>query len=62
MAGVRAISRRFRPAPVWIAVGTGLGVLHPLLGLVLVAAFIPFYWLPIKGEIASVKRARESLP
>ncbi|MEV6371906.1 TMEM175 family protein [Micromonospora musae] len=62
VAGARAISRRFRPAPVWIAVGTGLGLLHPVLGLVLVAAFIPFYWLPIKGEIASVRRARESLP
>ncbi|TYC24479.1 hypothetical protein FXF52_09390 [Micromonospora sp. MP36] len=57
-AGARAISRRFRPAPIWIAVGIVLGLLHPFLGVAVVAAFIPFYWLPIKGEIASVKRAR----
>ncbi|WP_231934894.1 TMEM175 family protein [Micromonospora viridifaciens] len=57
-AGARAISRRFRPAPIWIAAGTVLGLLQPFLGVAVVAAFIPFYWLPIKGEIASVKRAR----
>ncbi|WBB67577.1 TMEM175 family protein [Micromonospora sp. WMMD812] len=54
-----AISRRFHPAPVWIAAGTALGALHPVVGLIVVAAFIPFYWLPIKGEIASLQRTRE---
>jgi uncharacterized membrane protein len=54
-----SISRRFRPAPVWIAVGIGAGLLNPILGVAVVAAFIPFYWLPIKGETASVTRARE---
>jgi uncharacterized membrane protein len=54
----RAISRRFRPAPVWIAVGTALGAVQPVIGLTVVAAFIPVYWLPINGEIASLKRAR----
>lgn len=58
-ASSAAISRRFHPAPVWIAVGTALGAWNPVLGLAVLAAFIPFYWWPIKGEIASIKRARE---
>ncbi|MEU7609709.1 TMEM175 family protein [Micromonospora sp. NPDC049204] len=57
-----AISRRFRPAPVWIAAGTALGALHPVVGLVVVTAFIPFYWLPIRGEVASIRRTREQSP
>jgi uncharacterized membrane protein len=55
----RAISRRFRPAPVWIVVGTALGAVHPVVGLVVVIAFIPFYWLPIEGEVGSIRRTRE---
>ncbi|SCG77264.1 TMEM175 family protein [Micromonospora inositola] len=58
-ASAAAISRRFHPAPVWIAVGTALGAWHPVLGVAVLAAFIPFYWWPIKGEIASIKRSRE---
>ncbi|MFG3598586.1 TMEM175 family protein [Micromonospora chersina] len=58
-AAAAAISRRFRPAPVWIAAGTALGAWHPVLGLVVFAAFVPFYWWPIKGEVASIRRARE---
>ncbi|GAB3934206.1 hypothetical protein GCM10027614_06800 [Micromonospora vulcania] len=58
-ATARAISRRFRPAPFWIAVGTVVGAVQPIAGLVVVTAFIPFYWLPINGEVASVKRTRE---
>jgi uncharacterized membrane protein len=54
-AGIRAISRRFRLALAWIATGTLLGVLLPPLGVVAIAAFIPVYWLPIRGE---VNRAR----
>ncbi|MGR6318261.1 TMEM175 family protein [Micromonospora soli] len=50
-AGARAISRRFRLALTWIATGTLLGALLPPLGVVVIAAFIPFYWLPIRGEI-----------
>ncbi|MFE9690258.1 peptide-methionine (R)-S-oxide reductase MsrB [Micromonospora sp. NPDC005806] len=48
-AGARAISRRFRLALTWIAVGTLLGALLPPLGVAVIAAFIPFYWLPIRG-------------
>ena len=54
-AGARAISRRFRLAVAWIATGTLLGALLPVLGMAVIAAFIPYYWLPIRGEIASAK-------
>jgi uncharacterized membrane protein len=58
-AGARAISRRFRLALIWIATGTLLGALLPALGVAVIAAFIPFYWLPIRGEIARAKPRRE---
>ncbi|MEV1334004.1 TMEM175 family protein [Micromonospora costi] len=51
-AGVRAIGRRFRLALTWIATGTVLGALLPALGVVVIAAFIPYYWLPVRGENA----------
>lgn len=57
-AGVRAISWRFRLALAWIATGTLLGAALPALGIAVIAAFIPFYWLPIRGEIARAKRRR----
>ncbi|MEV8569820.1 hypothetical protein AB0436_30425 [Streptomyces sp. NPDC051322] len=52
-AGVTAISRRFR-----LGAGTLLGALLPALGVAVIAAFIFYYWLPIGGEIAKVKRRR----
>jgi TMEM175 potassium channel family protein len=55
--GARAISRRFRLALVWIATGTLLGALFPPLGVAVIAAFIPFYWLPISGEIPGTEPA-----
>ncbi|MFG2167222.1 TMEM175 family protein [Micromonospora chersina] len=55
-AGVRAIGRRFRLALTWIAVGALLGALLPALGVAVIAAFIPFYWLPIRGEITRARR------
>ncbi|MGH3673222.1 MAG: hypothetical protein ACRDSH_21785, partial [Pseudonocardiaceae bacterium] len=58
-AGVRAIGRRFRLALAWIATGALLGALLPALGVAVIAAFIPYYWLPIRGEIARAKRRRE---
>ncbi|MEW2332113.1 TMEM175 family protein [Micromonospora chersina] len=54
-AGVRAIGRRFRLALTWIAVGTLLGAVLPALGVAVIAAFIPFYWLPIRGELAGAR-------
>jgi hypothetical protein len=58
-AGARAISWRFRLAVAWIATGTLLGALLPVLGIAVIAAFIPYYWLPIRGEIASAKPRRD---
>ncbi len=57
--GARAISRRFRLALAWLGTGTLLGALLPVLGMVVIAAFIPYYWLPIRGEIASAKPRRD---
>jgi hypothetical protein len=31
----------------------------PVLGMAVIAAFIPYYWLPIRGETASAKPRRE---
>jgi uncharacterized membrane protein len=53
--GASAVSRRFRLALVWIATGTLLGALVPVLGMAVIAAFIPYYWRPIRGEITSAK-------
>lgn len=57
-AGVTAIGRRFQLALAWLATGILLGALLPALGLAVIAAFIPYYWLPIAGEIAKAKRRR----
>jgi uncharacterized membrane protein len=56
VAGMRAIARRFQLALVWLAVGTVLGAVVPALGVAVIAAFIPYYWLPIAGEIRKMKR------
>jgi TMEM175 potassium channel family protein len=58
-AGVRAIARRFQLALAWIATGILLGTVLPVLGLAVIAAFIPYYWLPIAGEIAKAKRRHD---
>ncbi|GAA5178986.1 hypothetical protein GCM10023322_07550 [Rugosimonospora acidiphila] len=57
--GARVISRRLLPAPFWIALGTGLGIVVPLLGVLVIASLIPFYWLSIPGENRS-RRQRGS--
>jgi uncharacterized membrane protein len=49
-AGARAIGRRFQLALAWLAAGALLGAVLPVLGLVVIAAFNAFYWLPIRGE------------
>jgi uncharacterized membrane protein len=48
-----AISRRFAWALVWLAMATLMGMLVPAGGVVLIAAFVGYYWLPIPGESAS---------
>jgi uncharacterized membrane protein len=49
-AGATAISRRFQLALAWLATGALLGAVLPVLGVVVIAAFNAFYWLPIPGE------------
>jgi uncharacterized membrane protein len=56
--GVAVISRRFLRALVWIATGTLLGLLLPPLGVAVIAAFIPYYWLHSAGEITKVQPRR----
>jgi uncharacterized membrane protein len=46
----RSITLRFRIALVWIGVGTLLGVFVPVAGVAVIAAFVPAYYLPIRGE------------
>ncbi|MFF4897894.1 TMEM175 family protein [Streptomyces sp. NPDC001068] len=57
-AAVTAITRRFRLALVWLGAGTLLGALLPGLGVAVIFAFIPYYWLPIAGEIRRSGRRR----
>jgi uncharacterized membrane protein len=59
-AGASVISKRLLPAPFWIALGTGIGVVLPLLGVLLIASLIPFYWLSIPGENIRARRRRNS--
>ncbi len=49
-AGARAIGRRFELALAWLTTGALLGLLIPLLGVAVIAAFNVVYWLPIRGE------------
>jgi uncharacterized membrane protein len=49
-AGAAAIGRHFQLALAWLSAGVVLGALLPGLGVVVVAAFNVFYWLPIRGE------------
>jgi len=49
-AGATAIGRRFQLALAWLTAGALLGVVLPVLGVVVIAAFNAFYWLPIRGE------------
>ncbi|MCF0091401.1 TMEM175 family protein [Micromonospora sp. MH99] len=48
--GVRAIGRRFALALAWIGGGILVGAFVPIAGVVIIAAFLPAYYLPIRGE------------
>ena len=54
----KAIARRFQLALAWIGTGTLLGVALPALGVTVIAAFIPYYWRPIRGELSRASRRR----
>ena len=49
-AGATAIGRRFQVAVAWLTAGALLGAALPVLGVVAIAAFNAYYWLPIRGE------------
>jgi uncharacterized membrane protein len=49
-AGATAISMRFQLALAWLTAGALLGVVLPVVGVIVIAAFNAFYWLPIRGE------------
>ena len=49
-AGATAIGNRFQLALAWLTTGALLGAALPVLGVVVIAAFNVFYWLPIPGE------------
>jgi uncharacterized membrane protein len=49
-AGATAIGRRFQLALAWLAAGALLGAALPVLGVIVIAAFNAYYWLPIRGE------------
>jgi uncharacterized membrane protein len=48
--GATAIGRRFQLALAWLAIGTVLGALLPVLGVAVIVAFNVAYWFPIRGE------------
>ena len=52
-AGAVAIARRFRLALAWLGLGALIGLALPVLGVIVIAAFNAFYWLPIAGESPS---------
>jgi uncharacterized membrane protein len=58
--GARSIGRRFRLALIWIATGAVVGGFVPFLGVAVIAAFIPAYWLPIRGEATSLEQVEGS--
>ncbi|MEV0720088.1 TMEM175 family protein [Asanoa sp. NPDC050611] len=49
-ASARSIGRRFAVALVWIGIGIVIGAFVPFAGVVIIAAFTPAYYLPIRGE------------
>jgi uncharacterized membrane protein len=49
-AGATAIGRRFQLALAWLTLGAVLGLALPVLGVIVIAAFNAYYWLPIPGE------------
>ena len=49
-AGAAAIARRFQLAVAWLAGGALVGLAVPVLGVVVIAAFNAYFWIPIRGE------------
>jgi uncharacterized membrane protein len=49
-AAATSIGRRFQLALGWLTIGVLLGLAVPIAGVIVIAAFNAFYWLPIRGE------------
>jgi uncharacterized membrane protein len=47
---ITAIGHRFALALPWLGGGVILGAIVPLAGVIVIAAFLPAYYLPIRGE------------
>ena len=58
-AGATAIARRFRLALGWLGAGIVVGAFVPYAGTAIIGAFVLYYWLPIRGEIAVRPRASD---
>ena len=59
-AGATAIGRRFQLALAWLALGALLGAAVPIAGVLVIAAFNAYYWLPIRGESPRPRRPEPS--
>ncbi|GAA2184739.1 TMEM175 family protein [Micromonospora lupini] len=57
--GVRAIGRRYAFALVWIGGGILVGAFVPIAGVAIIAAFLPAYYLPIRGEYGEDDRTTD---
>jgi uncharacterized membrane protein len=55
-AAVRSIGHRFAIALGWLGTGIVLGAIVPVAGVVIIAAFVPAYYLPIRGEYGRLAR------
>ena len=53
--GATAIARRFQLALAWLGIGTITGVFLPIIGAAVIAGFVAYYWLPIRGELGGRK-------
>ncbi|MCX5065742.1 TMEM175 family protein [Micromonospora lupini] len=58
--GVRAIGRRYAFALAWIGAGILVGAFVPIAGVAIIAAFLPAYYLPIRGEYGEDDRTTDS--
>jgi uncharacterized membrane protein len=58
-AGATAIARRFQLALGWLGAGIVAGAFVPYAGTAIIGAFVLYYWLPIRGEIAVRRRTSD---
>jgi hypothetical protein len=54
-AGATTIARRFQLALAWLGIGTLTGVFLPIFGAAVIAGFVAYCRLPIRGELGGRK-------